>query len=152
MKNQILSLFAAAVFAVASCNQSKHQSTAEETATESAQWQEMDSFHTIMAEAFHPYKDSSNLEPAKKSAEIMAAEAEKWAAASLPSKVDNEKVKQQLEKLKNDTRAFAEQVKAGAADADLGTALNSLHDNFHGIMESWNGGHKEHEHEHEYKH
>ncbi|MFM8913108.1 MAG: hypothetical protein ACKOE6_09370, partial [Flammeovirgaceae bacterium] len=107
-----------------------------------------DSFHMIMAEAFHPYKDSSNLAPAKKLAEEMAAEADKWAAASLPAKVNNDNVKQQLEKLKADTRAFADQVKVSTPDADLGTALNALHDSFHGIKEAWHGGEKKHEQMH----
>ena len=36
-------------------------------------WKEMDDFHMIMAEAFHPYKDSMNLEPAKLKAPELAA-------------------------------------------------------------------------------
>lgn len=148
MKKHILGLMVLAFIAVVSCNQKKEEATTETAATESEEWKEMDSFHMIMAEAFHPYKDSSNLAPAKKLAEEMAAEADKWAAASLPAKVNNDNVKQQLEKLKTDTRAFADQVKASAADADLGTALNALHDNFHGIMEAWHGGGEKHEHKH----
>jgi hypothetical protein len=120
----------------------------EATNTESADWKEMDSFHMIMAEAFHPYKDSSNLEPAKKLAEEMALEAEKWSAASLPSKVDNQEVKASLEKLKVDTRALADLIKSGADDQSVGTALNALHDSFHGIMEAWHGGGEKHKHQH----
>jgi hypothetical protein len=77
----------------------------------------------------------------------MATEAEKWASASLPSKVNTDEVKQQLEKLKTDTRAFADQIKSGAADTEIGSALNTLHDSFHGIMEAWQRGGEKHEHE-----
>jgi hypothetical protein len=64
----------------------------ESSSADSEEWKEMDSFHMIMAEAFHPYKDSTNLAPAKKLAEEMAAEAEKWAAAELPEKVNTDAV------------------------------------------------------------
>jgi hypothetical protein len=108
----------------------------------------MDSFHMVMAEAFHPYKDSANLEPAKQLAEEMAQEADKWASASLPEKVNTESVKALLTQLKTDTRSLADQVKNGAPDEAIGTSLKALHDSFHGIMEAWNGAGEEHEHEH----
>ena len=63
----------------------------------SDEWPEMDSFHMIMAEAFHPYKDSSNVEPAKKMVEEMAQAAASWQAAPLPDKVNNDEVKAQSE-------------------------------------------------------
>jgi hypothetical protein len=122
--------------------------TATETATEEqADWAELDSFHLFMADMFHPYKDSANLAPIKASAEQFAADAEKWAAAQLPEKVNNEAVKAMLEKLKTDTRALADQIKAGATDEEIGNSLNAVHDHFHKIQEAWYGGHGEH-HEH----
>jgi hypothetical protein len=133
------------IFVVACSGKTK---TDEVANTESADWKEMDSFHMIMAEAFHPYKDSSNLEPAKKLAEEMALEAEKWSTATLPSKVDTDEVKASLGKLKTDTRALADLIKNGADDQTVGTALNALHDSFHGIMEAWHGGGEKHEHQH----
>jgi hypothetical protein len=122
--------------------------TTSTTDADSDDWKDMDSFHMIMAEAFHPYKDSSNLAPVKKLAEEMAVEADKWSVAALPEKVDNEQVKESLQKLKTDTRALADLIKSGADDAAIGSSLNSLHDSFHSIMEAWHGGGKE-EHEHE---
>jgi hypothetical protein len=120
--------------------------TASTTTEESDEWKEMDSFHMIMAEAFHPYKDSSNLAPVKKMAEEMAIEAEKWANASIPTKVDNKEVKEELQKLKADTRALADLIKSGADDAAIGSSLDALHDSFHEIMEAWHGGGEKHEH------
>jgi hypothetical protein len=119
----------------------------ESSSADSEEWKEMDSFHMIMAEAFHPYKDSTNLAPAKKLAEEMAAEAEKWAAAELPEKVNTDAVKENLQKLKTDTRALADLIKSGADDAVIGSSLNALHDSFHSIMEAWHGGAEKHEHE-----
>lgn len=142
MKHKTLSLLIILVGIIFGCTHKKE----EATATDSDEWKEMDSFHMIMAEAFHPYKDSSNLAPLKKLAEEMAFEADKWASASLPSKVDNQKVKGELQKLKTDTRSLADQIKTGADDATIGSSLNSLHDSFHEIVEAWHGGGEKHEH------
>jgi hypothetical protein len=120
--------------------------TTSTTTEESDEWKEMDSFHMIMAEAFHPYKDSANLAPVKKMAEEMAIEADKWASASLPKKVDNEEVKEELQKLKTDTRSLADLIKSGADDKAIGSSLDALHDSFHEIMEAWHGGDEKHEH------
>ena len=51
--------------------------------TEQKNWKEMDNFHMVMAETFHPYKDSANLEPAKSRASELAAAAEEWAPREL---------------------------------------------------------------------
>jgi len=59
------------------CSTKKHHE-------ERGEWKELNSFHKVMAEAFHPLKDSGNVEPAKKLATQLADEAEHWAAASLP--------------------------------------------------------------------
>lgn len=99
----------------------------------------------IMAEAFHPYKDSTNLEPAKKLAAEMATEAEKWQAAALPEKVNNDEVKGLLEQLKTKTRALADSIAANTPDDEIGKSLTLLHDNFHSIMEAWHGGGEKHE-------
>jgi hypothetical protein len=137
------------IVVLAACSKKEEQAVAEVATEEVNDWAEMDSFHMIMAEAFHPFKDSANLEPVKTLAEEMAAEADKWAAAALPSKVDTEDVKSLLAKLKTDTRALADKVKAGAGNDELGADLTALHDNFHGIMEAWHKGKGEkHEHQH----
>jgi len=106
-------------------------------------WKELDSFHKIMAEAFHPLKDSGNLAPAKKLAGDLAAEAERWAAATLPEKVNNDEMKSNLEKLKTDSRSFADEIAKGTSDEVLKAKLTALHDQFHKIMEASEGGHHE---------
>jgi hypothetical protein len=133
------------VVVIAACTSKKETAT---TSQDLDEWKEMDSFHMIMAEAFHPYKDSSNLQPVRKLAEEMAVEASKWADANLPEKVNSEIVKQQLQKLKTDTRALSDLIKSGGDDKSISASLNSLHDSFHEIMEAWHGGEEKHEHEH----
>ncbi len=151
MKTKLFLAFIWIVVLAACAKKEETQAGAEEVvATEEVNdWAEMDSFHMIMAEAFHPFKDSANLEPAKTLAEEMAVEADKWSAAALPAKVDTEEVKNLLAKLKTDTRALADKVKAGATNEELGADLNALHDSFHGIMETWNKSKGEtHQHQH----
>ena len=113
----------------------------------SEEWPEMDEFHMVMAESFHPFKDSSNLEPAKANAAEMAKVAEKWAGAALPEKVNTDEVKANLSQLKTDAAAFTAVVQSGDT-TKIGESLTSLHDLFHKLQESWYGekGHKHEQH------
>ena len=125
----------------------KHDS---EGVTDNAEWPEMESFHMVMADAYHPFKDSANLEAAKSLAPNLAAEADDWAAASLPEKVNDEQTKQRLQKLKADAHTLADMVNSHAPDDAIGKQLTGLHDSFHMIMESWNDNEEENEkHEHQ---
>ena len=121
---------------VIACSEKKSSSPDE--------WPGMDTFHMIMAESYHPLKDSANLTPAKANAEDMALEAENWEKGELPKKVDNDEMKALLYQLKMDTRAFADLVKANAPDSVLSASLESLHSEFHKITEAWHGGGHEH--------
>jgi hypothetical protein len=122
----------------------KREGAAE--ASTADEWPEMDAFHKVMAEAYHPFKDSSNVGPVKRLAEEMAQEAEKWQAAPLPEKVSNDQTKAQLEKLAGDARALSDQIKGGAKDDEIGRLLTQLHESFHAIMEAWNGEGEAHKH------
>lgn len=136
----------AACFSMLACSGKKEtsgQSSSEQAQVDSDKWVEMDDFHFIMAESFHPYKDSLDLKPAKANAAAMAIGAAKWADAPLPEKVNNEGVKTKLQQLKIETAAFAEHVQS-ADDKTIGEELTKLHDLFHSIQEEWYGGHHEH--------
>ena len=149
MKIKSLLLLGVLISMLVSCSEKKQNDQHKETASKESdemEWPEMDAFHMVMAEAFHPFKDSVNLAPAKQLAEEMALEADKWAASSLPEKVNTDDMKAKLNQLKIDTRALADKIKGGAADAEIGTFLQALHESFHGIMEAWNENGEEHEH------
>jgi hypothetical protein len=128
----------------ASASEEKH----EHEEAKDVEWKEMDDFHSLMAEAFHPYKDSMNLAPAKTYADSMKVSAEKWFNASLPEKVNNDDVKAKLQALKDGTAAFAETSRTGD-DKTVGEALTKLHDLFHDIQGLWYGG-EGHGHHHEH--
>ena len=96
-----------------------------QASTSSDDWKEMDEFHMIMAEAFHPYKDSANLEPAIKNADAMAKSADKWYGAPVPEKVNNAKVKERLLLLKDGCKEFT-QIVATQDTVQIGESL-TLH-------------------------
>jgi hypothetical protein len=151
MKKVISYLVVLFVLAMAvACGGKKEESTEAVEATEEVsndEWPGMDEFHMIMAESFHPFKDSANLEPAKANAAEMARVAEQWASSALPEKVNNEAVKANLEQLKTETTAFVTTVQ-GTDVAVIGTSLTALHDLFHKLQEAWYGAGDAHEHEH----
>jgi hypothetical protein len=129
------------------CSGKKQEAHEHEHDTAADEWKEMDNFHTLMADAFHPYKeDSTNLTPAKQKAEALAIAAEQWKNAPLPEKVNNDETKAALAQLSTDAVAFAS-ISKSADDNATGEALNKLHDEFHHIQEMWYGGHG-HEHQH----
>src|ERR1041385_4001236 len=129
-------LFALALLVCFACS-------TKEKKSESAEWKELASFHKIMAASFHPL-DSGNVEPAKKLASQLADEAASWASATLPEKVNNDEMKSNLEKLKTDSRALADEIGKGASDDAIKEKLTALHQQFHKIMEGWEGhGHDE---------
>lgn len=124
------------------CTQNKKNSDA-------AEWPEMDAFHLVMAESFHPFKDSANLEPARRLAPEMAAAATKWANAPLPEKVNTPEVKEKINLLKSASDEFAQLVQTGSEE-EIGNALTGLHDLFHELQDAWygkgEGGHDHHKH------
>jgi hypothetical protein len=101
------------------------------------EWKEMDDFHMVMAEAFHPFKDSANLEPARNNADSLRSAADRWAEAPLPDKFEgDDEIKFKLNQLKTDASTFVLVVQSGD-DKNIGQSLTKLHDLFHEIQESW---------------
>ena len=144
MKNSVKHLIILLLLLVFASCQKKSETTHEEASAD--EWPEMDSFHMLMAEAFHPYKDSSNLEPARKLAAELALEADNWQAATLPVKMNTDDVITLLEGLKTDSHDLADKIKAGATDQEIGATLTALHDRFHKITEAWHEGGEKQEH------
>jgi hypothetical protein len=144
MKKVISYLFILSVVALTLACSGKKEETQTEVSNE--EWPGMDEFHMIMAESFHPYKDSANLEPAKANAAEMAQVAERWATAALPEKVNSDRTKATLTELKDATAAFVATVESGD-EAAMGDALTNLHDLFHKLQEAWYGAGDGHKHE-----
>lgn len=141
MKNLLLF---ALMLTLAACGGKKSESADAET----KEWKEMDDFHMTMAEAFHPYKDSANLAPAKQLAKEMADASAQWATLELPEKVRTDDMKATLQQLREGSQSFLKLVNENAPDSVVGKSLSDLHDTFHKIQEGWYGGGKKEGHEH----
>jgi uncharacterized FlaG/YvyC family protein len=117
----------------------------EKPASTVVEWKEMDEFHSVMADSFHPYMDSTNLAPAKLNAADLARVAEKWAAAELPERVNNEEVKKMISTLNVSSQEYLKTVQTNNDEA-IGESLIKLHDLFHEIQDAWYHSAEKHEH------
>lgn len=146
MKKLSSILLLIAVIFIASCTAKKEEAAVTEETAVAEEWPAMDAYHFAMAEAFHPFKDSANLEPVKVQAAELAQAAETWVNAPLPEKVNNDEVKAKLQELKAGSDALAALVATGTNE-EIGASLTALHDKFHELQEAWYGG-EGHKHDH----
>lgn len=147
MNNRFLLAFAPLLIVLIAACGGKQDAPAHEHSEDTQEWKAMDDFHMVMAETFHPYKDSSNLEPVKSKVNDLVASAEQWMNSSLPEKVNNDDIKGKLQNLKAETEVLRDAVQKGN-DQEIGGQLTKVHDMFHEIQEAWYGGNHEHDHEH----
>jgi hypothetical protein len=142
MSGRFLTLLAFVAFASAvSCGKKDHKD--EHAATSPKEWKEMDDFHMVMAEAFHPYKDSADLAPAKRIAGEMASAAKEWKSADKPEGINAAKFDEKLERLATLTEEFANLVKSESDEVVAGK-LTGLHDLFHDLQNDFYAGAHEH--------
>ncbi len=146
-----LSLLAMICILITACGGKKENDDDHSHDSAAKEWKEMDDFHMVMAESFHPYKDSSNLEPAKVNAQDLAKSAKEWRDSSAPEGVDADKMKSSLDELVRLSDEFA--AKAGsAADDEIASSLTTLHDLFHDLQNDFYGGAGGHHHDHDHHH
>ncbi len=147
MKAKVLSFVMVAVLFVVliSCGTAEKKEAKEAESTDD-EWVALDAFHTVMADVYHPLKDSGNLQPIKARSEELAAEADNLADAKLPGKVDTEEVKAMISALQESVHGINDEVKAGAPDEQIKALLEGAHALFHHIQEEWYGGHEGEKH------
>ena len=119
-------------FLMFSCNKPAEQQASNE-------WNEMEAFHDLMADAYHPVHDSSNLAPAKDLADELAASAKLWSEAPLPERVNNDETKKELIILRDSSAAFLSAVTSGKPDSVIKSRISDLHHTFHRIHRAWEG-------------
>lgn len=98
-------------------------------------WKEMDEFHTVMGETFHPAEEGK-LGPIKSRSQEMADKAMAWLRSEAPEGFNKNAVKESLKKLVKGTKALNKLVKSNTADDVITKKLNELHDIFHHIEET----------------
>jgi hypothetical protein len=140
-------ILAFVIMAAVGCSGNRQDTDTQATEdVEETEWPAMDEFHMLMAESFHPFKDSANLEPAKLNAAAMAASASQWLQTSIPKQVDTEEVRDKLKTLSEATAEFVETVQS-SNDELIAGELEAIHDIFHELQEVWyshTSGHEDH--------
>jgi hypothetical protein len=96
-------------------------------------WKEMDAFHMVMMETWHPAKATGDLKPIRAKAGTMAEKAQAWAAATVPAACDKPETREALKLIAADSRALADLVARQGSDAEVKSALAALHDRFEPI-------------------
>ncbi|MBK7601799.1 MAG: hypothetical protein IPJ07_26055 [Acidobacteria bacterium] len=107
--------------------------TAASAAQASEQWAELDNFHEVMSQTFHPAEEGK-LQPIRKLAGELAARAKQWLDSKPPKVYDAPEIKAILVKLNAESKALADGIAKGANDEQIKKDLTALHDRFHEIM------------------
>jgi len=107
---------------------------AQEKKESTGGWKEMNDFHTVMSETFHP-SEEGHLDPIKKRSQEMVDKAVAWQKSTAPEGYDKKKVDASLKKLVQGTKELNALIKAKSSDKAIKDKLSSLHDTFHEIME-----------------
>jgi hypothetical protein len=96
-------------------------------------WKEMDDFHEVMAETFHPMEDG-DFKPIRARAKEMADKAARWASSAVPADMTlPPNAKENLKKLAKESAALSKLIDKKAKDAAVKKALTALHDRFHEV-------------------
>ena len=116
------------------CSNNKEKAS---IADDDVEWKEMDEFHEVMADVYHPLKDSNNLEAIKRDAPKLTIAAEKWAQSVIPEKVNNDETKELLANLEDGCQQLKQLVNDNASDEEIAAKLTAQHETFHTIMENF---------------
>ncbi|MDH4092572.1 MAG: hypothetical protein OEV74_09480 [Cyclobacteriaceae bacterium] len=140
-------LFIIGLMVACNANKAHHEDQIKQNAIADEEWIAMDNFHLLMAECFHPFRDSADVEPAKRNAIAIASAAAEWLASPLPHKVDSDEIKSKLQQLNRDAASLVDNARNGD-DAAIGKSLTAIHSVFHEIQEAWYSGHEDEKGDH----
>lgn len=106
---------------------------ANKTEDKGDKWAELESYHEVMSQTFHPAEEG-NLKPIRSQAGELAARAQKWLDSKPPLMYDVPSIKAILVKLNTESKALAELVSKNGSDAEVKNSITALHDRFHEII------------------
>lgn len=124
MKFTLRFLLLALLFAAANTVVAQHTSS----------WKQMDAFHDVMSETFHP-SEEGNLQPIKTRIDEMVTKAKAWRKSAVPAQYDAKKSKAKLKELEKGAENLRKTIRNNGSDPDITKQLSELHDVFHYIME-----------------
>lgn len=95
-------------------------------------WTELDAFHQVMAQTFHP-AEMGNLEPIRARSDEMLGKAIILQNGSIPPSFNNAGIIKSIGSLVTGSRKLNHFIRINAEDETIFKHLNSLHDTFHTI-------------------
>lgn len=107
-------------------------------------WAELDAYHTVISQTFHPAEEGK-LEPIRKRAGELAGKAKQWLESKPPKVYDTADIKVLLVKLNAESKALADAVAKNASDEQVKKDLTALHDRFHEIIGACRDEKKKHQ-------
>lgn len=110
-------------------------SPAPKAEEKSGNWAEMESFHEVMSETFHPAEDGK-LEPIRTRANELAEKAKLWLDSKPPKSDNTKEIKALLTKLSTEAKALADSIANNATDEQVKKDLTALHNRYHEIIEA----------------
>lgn len=122
----------------------KATGTATSTAQANDKWAELDAYHDVMSQTFHPAEEGK-LAPIRKRAGELADKAKQWLDSKPPKVYDTADIKALLVKLNTESRALADGIAKGANDDQIKKDLTALHDRFHEIIGACRDEKKKHQ-------
>lgn len=123
MKKSILLLVA--VLVITAVNSVQAQKT---------KWKEMETFHEVMAQTFHPAEEGK-LEPIRTRSKEMMEKAVAWKSSTAPEGYNQKAVRKSLKKLAKGAGELNKLINENASNDQIKEKISSLHDVFHEIME-----------------
>lgn len=97
-------------------------------------WAEMDAFHDVMSQTWHPVEEG-NFEPIKARASELAEVAAEWKKSEIPGQYAAQKdIKKKLKELAKESKELAKEIEGGCSDEEIKEELEELHELFHDIV------------------
>lgn len=93
-------------------------------------WRQLDAYHLVMMQVWHPAKEKGDLSPVRAHAGALAARADSVASGPVPRACDTASNRDHVTRIRQDSHALAALVKRAAGDAEVMSALRTLHDRF----------------------
>jgi hypothetical protein len=103
------------------------------SAASGEKWPELEAFHKVMSETYHPAEDS-DFKPIKERIGEMVLIAASLNTAAIPAEYNTPEIIETAKMLEAESRTLEEKIKAGATDGEIFKELNSVHDTFHKIV------------------
>lgn len=115
--------------------QAKPMEMKHEEMTGMGGWKELDAFHKVLADAWHPIAKGDYKPARAKAAELVKA-AVAWRQSKGPKSCDNEATRAGLATMIEQARWYEDAVTRGASDDAVKVTLKTTHDTFEGFAEA----------------